>query len=101
MSFDECEGCKQLCLEQNHSFACRIGTEASARNPMSTETGVQQTSFAPELCRKVCELARTLFDSYNPDSKSFNCEALSDLGSIPDLMAFSGFKLIQGAYTLE
>ena len=34
-----------LCLEHNYSLARRTGVEASARNPMSTETGVQQTSF--------------------------------------------------------
>ena len=101
MSVNECEGCKQLCLEHNHSLACRTGTEASARNPMWTETGIQQTSFAPKLCRKVSELTRTLFDSCDPDSKSFICEALSGRGSKPDLKGFSGFKLIQGAYTPE
>ena len=68
---------------------------------MSTETGVQKTSFEPELCRKVGELARTLFDSYDSASQGYICEALSGRGLKPDLRGFSGFKLIQGPYTEE
>ena len=43
---------------------------------MSTATGIQQTRFAPQLCEKVGALARSLFGSYNVDSKGFDCPAL-------------------------
>ena len=68
---------------------------------MSTKTGVPKTSFEPELCRKVGELARTLFDSYGSASQGFICEALSGRGLKSDFRGLSGFKLIQGDYTEE
>ena len=98
MSVDQCDLCKQLCLDHNQSLARRTGAEATARNPMSSATGIQQTLFAPDLCAKVGALFFELFDSYNSETKRFDCAALSQRGLQPDLRGFSGFELIQGQY---